>query len=79
MYTSLEKLTTNCIFFILISPLGCFQRLSDLAMLAQSPQRVRHCNDTERRVSVPKMSSSCSCFYCELHNFSVVQTEEQLH
>ena len=39
-------------FFILILFLGCVQRLPDLAMLTQSSQRVRHCNDTERRVSV---------------------------
>ena len=41
---------------ILHSTLGCVQRLPDLAMLTQSSQGVRHCNDTERRVSIRQMS-----------------------
>ena len=49
----------NEMLFFLIIPPGCVQRLPDPAMLTQGSQGVRHCNDTERRVSILEMSS---CF-----------------
>ena len=43
------------VFLIILS--GCVQRLPDPAMLTQGSQGVCHCNDTQRRVSILKMSS----------------------